>query len=117
MVISGSTGGTTITTVSAPVLPLAGGSGAADPVAASSARVERRRVIGRLLLTTRGLALREAGGLIWFLDVDSTPTELLGTFVLVEGKRTGLTRLKVDYLGRSQCRGRLQGPRLQEAGR
>ena len=74
-------------------------------------------MLGRLQLTTRGLALRDAGGLIWFLDVDSRPTGLLETLVLVEGKRTGLTRLKVDYFGPSQSRGWPQVPQLQESGR
>lgn len=35
----------------------------------------------------------------WFLDVDELPADLIGAAVIVDGRRSGLTRLEVDYLG------------------
>lgn len=61
---------------------------------------KRHRIRGRLEFHERaGPRLVEGSGMAWFLDVDELPADLIGAAVIVDGRRSGLTRLEVDYLG------------------
>ena len=60
---------------------------------------ERLRLTGSISRSTRGLALETDAGEFWVLETSVDVQELPVGRVIAEGVRSGLDRLKVDWIG------------------
>ena len=61
----------------------------------------RHRIEGLLLNSKRGLVLQVDDGGVWALDHDPHAAQLVGLRVIVEGTRSGVDRIDVDWIGRA----------------
>lgn len=62
----------------------------------------RHRETGQLTTSARGLILELDDGGIYALDAEPDATDLVGHRVILEGTRSGLDRLNVEWIGRAE---------------
>lgn len=61
----------------------------------------RHRETGQLTTSARGLILELDDGGIYALNAEADAAELVGHRVILEGTRSGLDRLNVEWIGRA----------------